>query len=91
MAAGMNWGIMSLLVVVAVVLGSIALGGIQQGRQRGTFWALSAVLLGLAAKARLVLYDVKEIDPARHRAFTGQGNDRILATNAALQIVYKDD
>ena len=27
----------------------------------------------------LVLYDLKEIDPQKHRRFTGQGNERILA------------
>jgi pyruvate formate lyase activating enzyme len=36
------------------------------------------VLLRLAGTSRLVLYDVKEIDPQRHRRFTGVDNERIL-------------
>ncbi len=42
------------------------------------------VLLGLAGQARLVLFDVKEIDPDRHRRFTGQDNGRILSNLQAL-------
>ncbi len=42
------------------------------------------VLRGLAGEARLVLYDVKEIDPERHRSFTGIDNDRILRNLDAL-------
>jgi pyruvate formate lyase activating enzyme len=37
------------------------------------------VLLRLAGTSQLVLYDVKEIDPERHRRFTGLDNARILA------------
>lgn len=33
----------------------------------------------MAAEADLVLFDVKDIDSARHREFTGQPNERILA------------
>jgi pyruvate formate lyase activating enzyme len=42
------------------------------------------VLLDLASRARLVLFDVKEIDPERHRRFTGLDNRRILDNLAAL-------
>ena len=35
-------------------------------------------LLELASRADLVLFDLKEIDPERHRELTGQPNDRIL-------------
>ena len=35
-------------------------------------------LATVAAHADLVLYDLKEIDPERHREFTGVANDRIL-------------
>lgn len=38
----------------------------------------------MAREADLVLYDLKEIDSGRHRAFTGQGNERILANVLAL-------
>jgi pyruvate formate lyase activating enzyme len=33
----------------------------------------------MSAEADLVLYDIKEIDSERHRAFTGRNNERILA------------
>lgn len=36
------------------------------------------VLEGLLPFVDLVLYDIKEIDPARHREFTGAGNEKIL-------------
>jgi pyruvate formate lyase activating enzyme len=36
-------------------------------------------LQGVTAVADLVLYDVKEIDAERHRRFTGQSNEKILA------------
>ncbi len=38
-----------------------------------------AHLSRLAAAADLLLWDVKDTDPARHRAYTGAGNERILA------------
>lgn len=38
-----------------------------------------AAMREMAAEADLVLFDVKEIDSARHREFTGQPNERILA------------
>jgi pyruvate formate lyase activating enzyme len=41
-------------------------------------------LLELAARADLVLFDVKEMDDERHQAFTGQSNERILANVRAV-------
>jgi pyruvate formate lyase activating enzyme len=41
-------------------------------------------LEALAANADLVLYDVKEIDPDRHKRFTGHSNTRILENIIAL-------
>jgi pyruvate formate lyase activating enzyme len=41
-------------------------------------------LLELARLADLVLYDLKEMDPGRHEAFTGQPNERVLANAVAL-------
>ncbi len=38
----------------------------------------------------LVLYDLKEIDPARHAAFTGQPNQRILENLLTLRKVLLD-
>jgi len=38
----------------------------------------------MVQQADLVLYDLKEIDPKRHREFTGQSNDRILANATML-------
>ncbi len=35
-------------------------------------------LLTIADQTDLVLYDLKEIDPDKHRCFTGQGNEKIL-------------
>jgi len=43
-----------------------------------------AALLRAASLASLVLYDVKMLDPARHREFTGSSNRNILANLAAL-------
>lgn len=52
-----------------------------------------AVLLEAAAHTDLFLYDLKLMDPAQHQAFTGFGNEKILAnlvalaeTGAAIQI-----
>lgn len=42
------------------------------------------VLMRLAARARLVLYDVKAIDSGRHRVLTGQGNEQILKNLVTL-------
>jgi pyruvate formate lyase activating enzyme len=41
-------------------------------------------LLELAGHADLVLFDVKEIDPGRHLAFTGQSNQKIFANLQGL-------
>jgi pyruvate formate lyase activating enzyme len=41
-------------------------------------------LLRLAGCADLILFDVKDIDPARHERFTGQSNARILQNLKAL-------
>jgi len=41
-------------------------------------------LQALAARADLVLFDLKEIDSERHARFTGQPNDRILANLVAV-------
>ncbi len=38
----------------------------------------TAALERLFPLVDLFMYDVKEIDPAKHKAFTGMGNDRIL-------------
>jgi len=38
----------------------------------------------MSAEADLVLYDVKEIDSERHRAFTGHANERIFANLLGL-------
>ncbi len=40
--------------------------------------------VGMVREADLVLYDLKEIDSDRHRAFTGRGNERILANVVML-------
>jgi len=42
------------------------------------------VLADLLPYTSLILYDLKEIDPVRHREFTGQGNERILANLTGL-------
>ncbi len=44
----------------------------------------------IATQADLVLYDLKEIDPAKHRAFTGQSNERILANLEELGRMIRD-
>lgn len=41
-------------------------------------------LLDLAARSRLILYDLKEIDSERHRGSTGKGNERVLSNLGAL-------
>lgn len=41
-------------------------------------------LLSVAGQADLVLFDLKEIDPKRHKKFTGHANARILKNLAAL-------
>ncbi len=41
--------------------------------------AAPATLAALLPHVDLLLYDLKEIDAERHRAFTGQSNERILA------------
>ena len=43
-----------------------------------------AALLRAVGRADLVLYDLKEIDPRRHAAFTGRSNERILSNATAL-------
>jgi pyruvate formate lyase activating enzyme len=43
-----------------------------------------AVLLDIAARADLVLYDLKVLDADKHRLYTGAPNDRILANLRAL-------
>ncbi|MGC4115106.1 MAG: glycyl-radical enzyme activating protein [Myxococcales bacterium] len=60
-------------------------------RERGLHTALDTcghtttqVLERLLPRADLVLYDLKEIDPERHRRFTGQSNERILANAVAV-------
>lgn len=47
------------------------------------------VLLRLADQCALVLYDVKVLDPDRHRQLTGAGNERILANLSALARVIR--
>lgn len=42
------------------------------------------VLLATAAHTDLFLYDLKLMDPDQHQAFTGVGNEKILANLAAL-------
>lgn len=46
--------------------------------------AAEAVLLGLAAQADLVLYDLKLMDTVEHARLTGEPNERILANAEAL-------
>jgi pyruvate formate lyase activating enzyme len=52
-----------------------------------------AALLRMARHASLVMFDVKEMDPGRHRAFTGKPNDTILANLRAVSdaIAARDD
>lgn len=54
-------------------------------RERGVSTALDtsgecpwSALEGILPHADLVLFDIKEIDPEKHRAFTGHSNERIL-------------
>jgi len=47
-------------------------------------YAHSAVFLDVALAADLVLFDLKLMDPARHKQYTGVGNRRILANLEAL-------
>ena len=47
-------------------------------------------LAGLLPYVDILLYDLKEIDPARHKKFTGSGNDKILA-NAVFATTFKKD
>ena len=47
--------------------------------------------LAVAREADLVLYDLKEADAARHRAFTGQDNTVILANVLALADVMRHE
>ncbi|HJV49670.1 MAG TPA: glycyl-radical enzyme activating protein [Geothrix sp.] len=60
-------------------------------RRRGVHTALDTCGLGrredlleAAARADLVLFDLKHMDEARHRAWTGAGNEAILANLEAL-------
>ena len=46
--------------------------------------ATTGDLLALAAKADMVLFDIKEIDAAKHKEFTGSGNAKILQNLQAL-------
>lgn len=45
----------------------------------------------MSTEADLVLYDLKEIDSERHRAFTGRPNERILANLDALAARMRDE
>lgn len=47
-------------------------------------YARREVVLELASKADLVLFDLKLLDSERHRTHTGQGNESILANLEAL-------
>jgi len=42
------------------------------------------VVLGLSEKAGLVLFDLKTLDPVKHKKFTGVSNDSIVANLEAL-------
>jgi pyruvate formate lyase activating enzyme len=42
------------------------------------------VVLGLSEKASLILYDLKTLDPLKHKKYTGVPNDSILANLEAL-------
>jgi len=62
-----------------------ALTFLQELRRRGIHTALDTcghlprdVLLSLLPHVDLLLYDIKEIEPDRHREFTGSSNERIL-------------
>jgi len=48
----------------------------------------SKVLAELLPYVDLLLYDLKEIDPQKHQAFTGSGNEKILA-NAVFAAEFK--
>jgi len=47
-----------------------------------------AVLAGLLPYVDILLYDLKEINPEKHKKFTGAGNEKILA-NAIFAANYK--
>jgi len=47
-----------------------------------------SVLAGLLPYVDILLYDLKEIDPEKHKIFTGGGNEKILA-NAVFAATYK--
>jgi pyruvate formate lyase activating enzyme len=42
------------------------------------------VVLGLSEKASIILFDLKTLDPAKHKKYTGVPNDAILANLEAL-------
>jgi pyruvate formate lyase activating enzyme len=46
----------------------------------------ATALLGLLPHTRLLLFDLKLMDPDRHRRFTGSDNDRILETVRAVTV-----
>jgi pyruvate formate lyase activating enzyme len=46
-------------------------------------------LLDLGRRTDLILYDIKEIDPAKHACFTGQPNDKILANIRAVAALMR--
>jgi pyruvate formate lyase activating enzyme len=47
-------------------------------------WASEAVIVQVAEKADLFLYDLKHMDPAKHRSLTGVSNEPILANLKSL-------
>ncbi|PKN68878.1 MAG: glycyl-radical enzyme activating protein [Deltaproteobacteria bacterium HGW-Deltaproteobacteria-12] len=68
---------------------------LQELKSRGISTALDtcglisqAALAGLLPYVDLLLYDLKEINPEKHKKFTGAGNEKILA-NAIFAANYK--
>ena len=53
-------------------------------------FACTDVLIDIAGRSDLVLYDLKLMDDARHRQFTGVSNAPILANLRALAQVHQD-
>jgi len=53
-------------------------------------FAKPEVVRGIAEKTDLILFDLKYMDPRRHRDITGVGNDLILGNLTALDAMGKD-
>ena len=53
-------------------------------------FACTDALLDVARRTDLILFDLKLMDDARHRAFTGVSNEPILANLKALDLIHKN-